>query len=698
MALISDLRNKLGKVVVGFIAFAILSFVLADLLGNNSLLRGDNSVGEIGGRKISLEEFQRAVQERENNYILNFNRQPTERELPTIRQQAWDLLIAKYAIQKEFEKVGVEVTSDEVWDMVQGRNVDEGIRQAFVNPETGRFDRDMVNDYLQNMRSYPVEEQMRWDLYKQNLVPGRKRLKYENLLLNASYVTMAEAEREYHLQNDVAELKYLYVPFYAISDSLVEPSDSQLRAYYNKNKERYKTEESRDFSYIVYPVIPTSADTLSIKDELLDIIKELKIVEDDSIYAINNSDGVDAFVSYNKSSLPDYLAVFNPEKGEVYGPIIEDGVFKVIKVSDITNDTTFYARASHILIRADDESAASKSVARNKAQDVLNQIKAGADFATMAAEHGTDGTASRGGDLGWFNSGMMVKPFEDAVFNAKQAGLINTLVETDFGFHIIDVTNVKENTVYKIAIVEREIIASDDTRNEIFRQADTFSSQANGIKGFNEAADKEGILVRDAKGIAAADRRVTGLGDARQIIQWLYRDASVGEVSEVFDLDDEYIIAVMTGKISEGYKSLEEVKQEILPIVRNEIKGEKIINKLNALSGTLEEVASAFGADATVLRNSDLKLSSNSMTSIGFDPAAVGSAFSLEAGQKSKALAFDNGVVIFEMLNKTTAPSLGDYSIYKTQLEQAIRNKATFGIAEAIKDAAGIKDQRYKFY
>ncbi len=698
MALISDLRNKMGKVVVVVIALAIAAFTLTDILGNNSILRGENNVGEIGGKKISLEEFQRVVQERENNYIMNFNRQPTERELPTVRQQAWDLLIARYAIQKEYEKTGVVVSADEVWDMVQGKNVDEGIRQAFVNQETGRFDRDMVNEYLQNMRSYPPEEQMRWELYKQNLIPGRQRLKYENLILNATYITQAEAEREYHTQNDVAELSYLYVPYYTISDTLAEPTDAQLKSYYNKNKVKYKTEESRSLSYITFPVVPSSTDTLEIKEELLAIIRELKVVEDDSIFAANNSDGADAFMTYNKSSLPDYLSVFNATKGEVYGPIIEDGMYKVVKVSDITSDTTFYARASHILIRADDESEDAKRAARTKARGILNEIKAGASFADKASQHGTDGTASRGGDLGWFNSGMMVKPFEDAVFGAKQSGLLNDIVETDFGFHIIDVTNVKENTVYKLAIIEREIIAGDETRNEVFRKADIFASEVSGVKAFNDAADKEGILVREAKGIGAAERRITGLGEARQVVQWLYRDADIGKVSDVFDLDDEYIVAIMTAKIDEGYKSLEEVKEEILPIVRNEIKGNKIIEKLNSLTGSLDEMASAFGPDASVLRTSDLKLSGNSMNSIGFDPVAVGSAFALESGQKSKALALENGVAIFEMQNKTTSPSLGDYSIYKNQAEQAARSSATFSIAEAIKDAADIKDKRYRFY
>src|SRR5215212_8813649 len=118
MALIGTLRTKMTTWVVAFVSLAILAFILGDLFGNSptALFGGqNNTIGEIGGRDISLEEFQLAVQERENNYVLMFGRQAGERELTTLRQQAWDMLIARNAITPEFDKVGVEVTPDEEW-------------------------------------------------------------------------------------------------------------------------------------------------------------------------------------------------------------------------------------------------------------------------------------------------------------------------------------------------------------------------------------------------------------------------------------------------------------------------------------------------------------------------------------------------------------------------------------------------------
>jgi peptidyl-prolyl cis-trans isomerase D len=210
MALIGSLREKMGVGVVIFVFVAISAFVLGDLLGNNSVLLGDNSVGEIAGRTISLEEFQAAVQEREANYILNFNRQPGDREMTSLRQQAWEMLILRHAIEKEFKKVGVHVTVDEIEDMLHGKNVDDNIKQAFTNQQTGQFDPQQVVSYMQQLSSMPEtsEPRVRWEIFQRDLKPGRERIKYENLLIKSTYATTAEAERDYHIQTDVAEVKY----------------------------------------------------------------------------------------------------------------------------------------------------------------------------------------------------------------------------------------------------------------------------------------------------------------------------------------------------------------------------------------------------------------------------------------------------------------------------------------------------------
>jgi peptidyl-prolyl cis-trans isomerase D len=163
-------------------------------------------------------------------------------------------------------------------------------------------------------------------------------------------------------------------------------------------------------------------------------------------------------------------------------------------------------------------------------------------------------------------------------------------------------------------------------------------------------------------------------------------------------LQDQNVVAIMTGEVEKGYRPLASVKEEITPAVRNELKGTVIIEKLNGMKGSLDEIKTAYGQDANVYSSSDLKLSSNSLPTVGFDPISVGTAFSLENGKQSKPLAGENGVVVMESINKTIAPSITDYSVYKNQLDQGNMNRSSVGVAEAIKDNAGIVDERYKFY
>jgi peptidyl-prolyl cis-trans isomerase D len=701
MAFIGTLRSKMGTWVVVFVFVAISAFVLGDLFSNNSFLFDDDSVGEIAGHTVTLNEYQQAVREREANYMMYFNRQPGDAEMPTLREQAWEMLILRHAIEPQFKKVGVTVTDDEMVDMITGKNINEGIKQSFTNPETGQFDRSLLSNYISNIKLAPEAspERMQWEIFQRDLQPGRQRIKYENLLIKSAYVTSAEAEKEYHMQNDVAEIKYVYVPYFSVSDTAVTVSDADLKAYYNKNKEKYKSEHTRDMKVVNFEVVPSAEDSLSFREELSRLAADFKAAENDSIFALINADNAEsAYTRYTASSLPESISLAEFTVGEVKGPLLDGGSYKLIKLSEIGKDTIFNARASHILIRWDDDSEASKKAAKEKAREILKDIKAGADFADKAREFGTDGTATRGGDLGWFSSGAMVKPFEEAVFAATKKGVLNDVVETDFGYHIIDVTETKDNNYYEVAVIDRDIIPSDASINNAIRKAEMFASELGSEKEFVERAQQEGYVVFEAKNVQPADRRVSNLGEARALVQWLFRDGEIDKVSEVFDLQDQYTVAVMTGEIEKGYKPLEVVKEEITPAVKNELKGKIIIDKLSKLQGTLDEMAAAYGKDATVYTNSSLKLNTNTLTSAGFDPVAVGMAFSLEDGKRTAPYAGESGVLLIETQTKTSAPAVGDYTLFKTQLQQSAVNRNTSSIAEAIKQNAQIVDKRYKFY
>jgi len=698
------------KWVVGLITVALAAFILGgDLFsGPTSIFGNDNNVGEIGGSAISLKEYQDAIQERENNYIMNFGRQPGDRERPLLQQQAWEYLIAQKAIKPEFERVGVRVTADEIWDMIQGKNIDEGVKNSFLD-SSGNFDRARLMQFIEESEAVPTDPNLlamwqqgnyRWNTFKRDMELGRERIKYENLLIKSNYVTKAEAERDYHTQNDVAEAKYLYVPFFAISDSAITVTDSDLRAYYDRTKARYKAEQMRNLNYVAFSIEASASDSLQIREDLKTLAEGFKTAVDDSLYASTNTEGNEPFTKYTPSTLPTMLAAQKETltAGMVFGPFLDGGSYKVVKIVKAGRDTVGTARASHILIRWDDESEAAKKTAKEKARKILAEIKGGASFAEKAREHGTDGSASQGGDLGSFSSGGMVKPFEDAVFGAKKTGVLADVVETQFGYHLIDVTEVVDYTSYSVATIEYAITASEETQNAAFLKAQTFAADISGVKEFADRAKEQNLAVNQANNIRTNDRRLNDLGDARQVIIWLFRDGDVGKVSEVYELTSDYIVAVMTSETNDGVRSFESVKEEITQAVRNELKGKKIIETLKAKTGTLEELAKEFGTDATVGSSSDLKFNSNTIPSIGLDPVAVGKIFALENGKRSEPFAGENGVVVAELQNKTIAPAIGDYTMFKTQLQQSLDGRSSLGIAEAIKESAGIQDKRYKFF
>lgn len=705
MALISTLRTKMTKWVVGAIALSMGAFIVGgDLFGNGprSVFGGQNrEVGEIAGQSISIDEYNNEIQIRENNYLMSMGRQAGEREKSSLQNQAWEIMIANKAIRPQYEKVGIRVTSDEVWDMIQGKNIEDGIKNSFLD-SSGRFNRNRLIEYLQMIKEQPAnsEGRIRWELYRNDLGPGRERIKYENLIVKTNYVTEAEAERDYHSSNDVAEVKYVFVPSFAVNDTLVKATDADLSSYYSKNKEKYKAENTRSLSYVSFPVLPSKEDTTVVMDEMNKIMADFKTITEDSLYASSNTEGNNPYTRYTTATLPTLLSALKESltQGQVIGPVLEEGSYKVYKISKIGHDTVYTVKASHILIKWENDTPEGKKVAKEKARKILGDIKGGASFADKAREFGTDGTASRGGDLGWFTTGQMVKPFEKAVMEAKKAGLLADVVETDFGYHIIEVTQVKDNTFYGVATIEHSITASEETLNLALREADSFVTDLSGVEDFTSRAKEHNYAVLEANDLGTSERRVGNLGEARQMVTWLFREASVGKVSEVFDLSDNYVVAVMTGETEKGYKPLDKVKEEIRPIVTKEKQNKYIAEKLKGKTESLDDLAKMFGKDAAVYTSSDLKIQSSNLQGVGFDPVIIGTIFSLETGKRSKPIVGDNGVVVAELQNKTIAPAIGDFSIFRSQLLQTLNGRGGFYIAEALKEAAKIKDERYKFF
>jgi peptidyl-prolyl cis-trans isomerase D len=703
MAVINKIREKSGW-AVGAIAVGLLIFmVLGDLLGPKSRLfgRGDTIVGEIAGKEITIQEFDETLNGVKQNFInQNNGRQPNENEMAPLQDQAWNQLIFKVAFQKEFDRLGLAVTDEELVDMVQGNHIHPAIQQSFTDPQTGQFDRNKVIKYLKDLSKAPAEQQAMWTNFEQSLRPDRMRIKYDNLIKQSAFVTTQEAKNFNEEQNAQASVKFLFIPYFTLSDSAFKVTDDQLKTYYEKNKNKYKSESSRSIEYVTISVAPSETDKVAGKEEVENLAKQFAVTTNDSLFVKANSETPFNPAYVNIGQLPEKLKTASLSKGAIYGPYEENGVYTTYKVTDVKDGGTAAIRASHILFKSSAETPEAKAEAKKKAEDVLKQIKGGANFEEMARQHGSDGTASQGGDLGWFNQGNMVPEFDKAVFNAKTTGLLPTLVETNFGYHIVKVTEPKTTRSYQIATITRNVNASDDTRDAAFRKADELAGTSKTAEEFkaNIAKDKTYIKA-EAKNVRQNDRFVNNLSNARQLVRWAYnKDTKVGDVSPVFELDNQFVVAVLNGKSEKDETNIEARREELTAAVRNEEKAKKIMEKLNGAKGSLEEVAAKYGPEAQVRTAANVTFGSGNIEGAGVEPIAVGKIFGLKPGKRTGAIEGQSGVLMAELQQITPAPAPADIAGLKKQIQTGRAGRLDNAVYEAIKASADIKDSRVKFF
>ena len=707
MALINTIREKSGW-AVGTVAIGMLLFIVGgDLVGGKNQLFGGNNqtVGEVAGQKVDIADYNNALEQAKQAFVAQQQRQPDEQALGYLRDQAWNQTIYRMAFRPEWDKLGLTVSDDELVDMVQGDNVSPGIKQAFTDQKTGQFDRTRLIEYLKNLDKLPPENQAAWRNFEANLPAERLANKYNALLKNSVYVTSAEAKRFDSFQNTKQTVKYLFVPYGSISDSAVKVTDAQLQAYLDKNQGKYKVEDGRSVEYISIPVVASKEDSSAVKTSMAELATTFAAAPVDSLFVSANSEQ-----PYNKAlrspaDLPEQLRKQLPlAVGKIYGPYAENGTYSLYKVSGTGVGKQAAARASHILIKADGTTPEAKAVAKAKAQDILNKIKAGADFGAMARQFGTDGTKDQGGDLGWFGQGRMVPEFEKAIFGASGTGLLPSVVETSFGYHVIKVTAVPTKQTYQVAEVKKTITSGDATREVAYAKAQELKGQATDLESFRKLTAKDKTLVKqEAKNLDRAARTVNNLPNARELVRWAFgfnqtgAETKLGDVSEVYEMGDQYVIAALTEQRVKGTATVANLRPELSALVRNEGKAQQIMAKLPK-AGTLEEMAAKYGPTAQVATAEGLVLGQGSIPNVGFEPVAVGRAFALKPGQKSAAIQGEQGVLVVEPVSTTPAAAAADLKAVRTQIAQQRAQAQDGKIYEAIKAHAKVKDNRTKFF
>jgi peptidyl-prolyl cis-trans isomerase D len=699
MAIITKIRERAG-LAVGIVAVSLGLFIVgSDLIGPSSSLFGNKQiVGEINGDDITLEDLQKEINQLEYDFSVQQGKNPTEQEMQSIREQAWTQIIFKKSFLPETEKLGLVISDEEKVDMVQGNNVHSAIKQTFVNQETKVFDKSLVENFLRNIDKAQPQQKAAWYNFEAKLPDDRIRTKYEALLTKTNYVTTAEAKREYESQTAKADFEYVFVPFSAIADSLVKVEDADLSSYLAANQFKYKAQDTRSLDYVQFMIQPSKDDSTFFQKELGELKEQFLTTENDTAFAKSRSDVAEVYKSMNISDLPKELSnnLDSLNKGGVYGPFLSGSTYTLYKLIDKTNEGDNFAKASHILFKSSSPDDTAKAGAKKRAQAVLARIKKGESFEEMARQFGTDGTASQGGDLGWFGTGRMVKPFETAVFDYSGKGLLPDVVETDFGYHIIKVTEPKTNLKYKVANIARNIAAGDATKDAIYRQANEFRSTLNTQAEFDTAVKKNVNLKKlTAANIQKNGTYVNDIPEARGLVQWSFSDDTKIGSLKLQEFNDRYVVAVLTKQSVEGNATLEDVKDQVKAEVLKQKKAELIMSKIKGK--TVQEIATAYGQGAVNNTAMGINLAATSIGDFGYDPVAVGAALGQKLNVMSKPIKGDNGVGVVKMTNFSPAPETKDYSSYKTQIEQKYQGRGQYYINEAMKEVFNIKDNRVKF-
>ncbi|OEK06989.1 peptidylprolyl isomerase [Roseivirga misakiensis] len=698
MAIINTLREKMGKLLVVVVGFSILAFVLTDFLSQNSSLFGNSrNVGVIDGEEVSQEVFATYVQNATAGYGAT-----TPQFTQLIRDNIWNSMVANTAYSNKLNELGLEIGNNERVDMVQGKNISQSMNDFFLR-NLGANDVPSIKTFLSQLNLYDPRVQAAFANAEQQAMFERTIEKFENMLAKTEYATLADAKKAYQEQLAFADVDYLYVPYATVTDTQIgQVTDAEIREYLSANKDDFKVEETRDIDYVSFPVIPSSSDSADYMADMESYKRQLESSQNDSTYATSITEQGVGFATYDPTALPLQIAdnLSSLKVGDVVGPELSNGIYTLHKLSGVVPTDSEFARASQIVFNTGGLSASDKAGVRKTANDVLRRARNGESFGDLAREFSQGAYNNVGGDMGWIKKGdTKSADIESAVFSARRKGIVRRLVETDNNIYIVNVTETKIQNRYKVAQIIVELTPSQATIDKVYRESGLFASNAKSISAFDDYVSEKGYTRFSGVEINRDAISIGRMNNARQIVSWLYGEASVGDVKN-FDLDNEYVVAVYRNKTEEGTKSLDAARSEITDILRKEKKAEYIMAKLNGLSGSISEMAKSYGNEAIVLNNPTLKLADNSLPNAGIAPEAIGAAFALKnPGEKTAPHKVDNqGVVIIELKSMSEASEIGDYTSYENQIIQDAYNAIKTLLRESVIDKVEVVDERYKYY
>ncbi len=693
MAMMAKMRSLAPAFIITVGVLFVLFMVISDSNVLEAIGGRTNDVGSVNGENISYREYQLVLDQQRELQKQQTGEDINDEQWEQFKEQVWETLITQKLLEQEIERLGVTVSDEEIKDIILGDNPPEFLKQNFID-STGTFNRQAYEQALFDPQNteilVKVEEQVR----QQRLTE-----KLQSLILASVTINEDELLRKFKEQNIYANADYVLFPLSLFPDSAVTVTEDDMRKYYEENIERYKINAQRKLRFVLFKNQPSAADTNMVirnLDNVKEIIssdtsdfKSFVDIYSSQPYSLDTLD-ITAFTKETANK------IINANTGDVLGPVSAPGGLAIYKLVKLIPSTERMVRVSHILVNKKENEQANLV----EANRIYNQLINGADFNKLAVQHSGDpGSAANGGDLGWFARGRMVKEFEEASFGGK-LNEIQPPVKTTFGFHIIKVTG-QTSSKFVVEQIINPVVESAATRDENFNAANDFSYLAD-KNGFDEEAGLLGYIISETAPFQENSPTISGLGSNKRLVQFAFEN-SLSTVSEVFKVQQGFVVVQISEIVPEGFREYEEVELQLKQLAGTQKKFEEAERLANELSNrTDENIYKIPELDPRItIGNTNRFNYQTTIPNVGKDYALIDAAFSLEKNQLSKPVKGIKGFYLIYLTEKTEFDSTS-YNLQSNTLRNNLlqTKKSAFlnQWLQTLKEKSDIVDNRHIFY
>ncbi len=694
MPMMARMRDLAPAFIITVGALFVLFMVISDSNVLEALGARSNNVGSINGEDITYQDFSTTLERARENQKAQTGQDIDENSMDGFRDQVWEALVTQTLTQQKMEEYGLSVSDKEIRDLILGENPPEFLKKNFID-STGKFNREVYESALMDARNKEALIQAE-ELVRQQLL-GEK---LQHLLNATIMVSEAEIKRKFFDQNGKMTADYVFIDINSFPDSSIKVTDDEVKDYYNDHPEKFKVEDQRKLKYVTFNVVASKADSNLVLQNLNNVLEKVK--EDTGSF----KSWVDTYseVPYSSDTLditqmPKEIAevIGQYQPGSVIGPLFTSSGGVLYNYINKADGKETFVRASHILISASDNDSGKGLQEANR---IYNELIGGANFSDYAVKYSKDpGSASAGGDLGWFGKGRMVPEFEEACFKGE-VGVIQKPVKTSFGYHIIKVTG-RSNSRYVFEKIINSVKPSASTRDDIFQQASDFAYLAD-KNGFEITAEQEKYAVKETPEFNKDTYSIEGIGYNSSIVKFAF-DNGQNTISPVFKTANGYVVFKISEVIKPGVKKFETVEKDVKALVIREKKFEKAKNIITDIKKKINgDLTKATSVNSLARFNTASGFTTNgSIAGIGLDYNFAATAFKLPLNKVSDPVKGQRGYYLINVKEKTKFDSVM-YGMQRDILRDNIyteKKQAFFNQwLQKLKEDAEIEDKRYMFF